>query len=250
MKNQDWFRKLGDFALGKGFYIVLFLCVATIGISGYYLIRSLTGQPEANQPAGGDASVVLPDDPDPIITPITQEDPEEDDDPPPDVSQPDDADSPAALQQPQTETPVSAPPAPEDAPYTWPVRGSILRGFSTETLSPDPTLGDWRTHAGLDIAAALGDEVLAISAGTVSRVYDDGLMGTTVVVDHGNGLVSTYCGLSASPPVEEGQAVETGEVIGAVGDTAIAESGMAPHLHLETALEGAPADPADYLPQL
>ena len=28
------FQKLGDFVLGKGFYIVLFLCVATIGLSG------------------------------------------------------------------------------------------------------------------------------------------------------------------------------------------------------------------------
>ena len=35
-------EKLGDFVLGKGFYIVLFLCVATIGISGYYLIQTLT----------------------------------------------------------------------------------------------------------------------------------------------------------------------------------------------------------------
>ena len=87
-----------------------------------------------------------------------------------------------------------------------------------------------------------------MSAGTVSQVYTDGLMGTTVVLDHGNGLVTTYCSLSESTNVEAGQAVETGEVIGAVGNTAIAESGMASHLHLEAALDGQPVSPLDYLP--
>ena len=43
MKNRSFLNKLGDFAMGKGFYIVLFLCVATIGISGYYLLRTVMG---------------------------------------------------------------------------------------------------------------------------------------------------------------------------------------------------------------
>ena len=45
MKKQTILEKLGDFVLGKGFYIVLFLCVATIGISGYYLIRGIGNDP-------------------------------------------------------------------------------------------------------------------------------------------------------------------------------------------------------------
>ena len=43
MKNRNLIQRLGDFMLGKGFYIVLFLCVATIGISGYYLLNSIAG---------------------------------------------------------------------------------------------------------------------------------------------------------------------------------------------------------------
>ena len=39
-------------------------------------------------------------------------------------------------------------------------------------------------------------------------------------------------------------------IIGAVGDTAIAESGMPAHLHLEVSLNGMLVDPAEYLPQL
>lgn len=110
-------------------------------------------------------------------------------------------------------------------------------------------MGDWRTHGGVDIAAGVGTEVLAMAPGTVSQVREDGLMGTTVVVEHGDGLISAYCGLAAQPAVEEGTPVETGTILGAVGTTAIAESGLDAHLHLETWLNGEPADPMEYLPQ-
>ena len=41
MKNRKFLDALGDFVLGKGFYIVLFLCATTIGVSGYYLVRGM-----------------------------------------------------------------------------------------------------------------------------------------------------------------------------------------------------------------
>ncbi|MEA4932380.1 MAG: M23 family metallopeptidase [Lawsonibacter sp.] len=252
MKNRNMFQKLGDFVLGKGFYIVLFLCVATIGISGYYLIRTMNHPGEAVEPTGGNASVVLPDSeangPDPegslhtgqditggqsaqTVIPHTPEQP----------------DDPASVKQ--TEAESGQAPKPIAVVFTWPVKGEILRDFSVETLSPDPTLGDWRTHGALDIAAAMGVEVLAMGAGTVTEVYEDGLMGTTVVIDHGNGLSTTYCNLAGQPTVEPGDTVETGTIIGAVGDTAIAESGLASHLHLEAWLNGELVDPVDYLPK-
>lgn len=251
MKNRSILEKLGDFVLGKGFYIVLFLCVATIGISGYYLIHNMTDR--VAEPAGGDAVVVLPDSeangPEPVGTvPSTQSNlgqeieesanaavkPEKQKDDPLPEKQP--------IQQEEPKEQKSA------AVYTWPVEGEILRDFSVETLALDPTLGDWRTHGGLDIAAALGAEVRAMAAGTVAQVNEDGLMGVTVVVDHGDGLVTKYCGLAAQPPVEAGDTVASGDVIGSVGDTAIAESGLASHLHLEAGLNGERVDPMEYLP--
>ena len=133
--------------------------------------------------------------------------------------------------------------------YTRPVKGEVLRPFSVETLTLDPTLGDWRTHGGVDLAAAIGTEVLAMGPGTVAEVKQDGLMGTTVVVDQGDGLRTTYANLAAKPTVKEGDTVRTGDILGAVGDTAIAESGLAPHLHLETRMDGQPVDPMSYLDQ-
>ena len=133
--------------------------------------------------------------------------------------------------------------------FTWPVKGEVLRDFSVEALSPDPTLGDWRTHGGLDIASAMGTKVLAMGAGTVREVFEDGLMGTTVVINHGDGLTTTYCNLAGQPTVEPGDLVSTGTILGAVGQTAIAESGMSPHLHLEAWKDGVPADPRELLPE-
>ena len=254
MKNQGLWKRRGDFALGKGFYIVLFLCVAAIGISGYYLLHSVTGSMGQTEPVGGGASVTLPDQsagrpvtPAPPVIPnpsasVVQ--------PPAQADQPDDpepvrAEEPASNPQEQ----LSSPPEQVSQVFTWPVRGAILRDYSVEALSLDPTLGDWRTHGGLDIAADQGMKVLAISAGTVSNVYLDGLMGSTVVVDHGGGLSSSYCNLEEDPAVSVGETVTIGQVLGTVGRTAIAEVGVDSHLHLETTLNGQMVDPREYLPQ-
>lgn len=249
MKNRNIFGKLGDFVLGKGFYIVLALCIATIGVSGYYLLHRMSGQPQEMEPVGGDTTVVLPDSeangPDPAgsLSAVQLPEPKPKPQPPApkEDKQPDDP-------QPEKK-PAEKPQTPKPVVYTWPVKGEILRDFSVETLALDPTLGDWRTHGGLDIAASQGLQVLAMGSGTVAEVYEDGLMGTTVVIDHGNGLTSACRGLAAQPTVQEGDTVETGDIIGGVGNTAIAESGMPSHLHLETWLNNEPVSPLDYLPE-
>ncbi len=247
MKNRSFLNKLGDFAMGKGFYIVLFLCIATIGISGYYLLKTVVNDTRATAPAGGNASVTLPDQS--VARPTTPKPPETT---PAKPSVP----SPKPAAQPDDPEPVKDDaPQPDTQPsketlskvFTWPVQGTVLRDYSVETLSLDPTLGDWRTHGGLDIAAAQGVKVLSISAGTVEQVYTDGLMGTTVVVDHGGGLQSWYCNLADDVLVEAGDTVDIGSELGTVGSSAIAEVGVDSHVHLETLLNGQPVDPREYL---
>ena len=251
MKNRSFLNKLGDFAMGKGFYIVLFLCIATIGISGYYLLKTVVNDTRATAPVGGGASVTIPDQsaakptvPSPGVkddTPVTPARPSPSTKP---AAQPDDPepvkdDAPQPDTQPSKETLSKV--------FTWPVQGTVLRDFSVETLSLDPTLGDWRTHGGLDIAAAQGVKVLSISAGTVEQVYTDGLMGATVVVNHGGGLQSWYCNLDEDVLVEAGDSVDIGSELGTVGSSAIAEVGVASHVHLEVILNGQPVDPQNYL---
>lgn len=251
MKNRSFLNKLGDFAMGKGFYIVLFLCIATIGISGYYLLKTVVNDTRATAPVGGGASVTIPDQ---SAAKPTVPSPGVKDDAPVTPARPSPSTKPAA--QPDDPEPVKDDtPQPDTQPsketlskvFTWPVQGTVLRNFSVETLSLDPTLGDWRTHGGLDIAAAQGVKVLSISAGTVEQVYTDGLMGTTVVVDHGGGLQSWYCNLADEVLVEAGDTVDIGSELGIVGSSAIAEVGVDSHVHLETLLNGQPVDPREYL---
>ena len=248
MKNRSFWSKLGDFAMGKGFYIVLFLCVATIGISGYYLLKTVVNDTRVTAPVGGDASVTLPDQsvteptlPTPSVNPVT---------PTPSVSKP------QTKPQPDDPEPVKdTTPEPDTVSgsetiskvFTWPVQGAVLRDYTMEALSLDPTMGDWRTHGGLDIAAAQGVKVLSISAGVVEQIYNDGLMGTTVVVNHGGGLQSWYCNLDEELAVETGDPVDIGGELGRVGSTALAEVGVDSHIHLETILNGQPVDPLNYL---
>ena len=55
--KKPFSERFGDFMAGKGFYIVLFLCVAAIGISGYYLFSSLTPDQDPSTAVGGPAQV-------------------------------------------------------------------------------------------------------------------------------------------------------------------------------------------------
>ncbi len=79
-------------------------------------------------------------------------------------------------------------------------------------------------------------------------VGDDPLMGTTVVVKHPDGYQTTYANLQSKPPVKEGMEVTAGQVIGAVGHTAVAEADQGPHLHFSVCTEdGTPVNPDDFL---
>ena len=237
--KRNRLEKLGDFVLGKGFYIVLFLCVAAIGISGYYLIRSVSGSEPAQEPVTANPSVTLPDSS--AVFPGEQShQPQPTPEP---AAQPDDP-------QPKKDAETAAPAQPREVVYTWPVKGQVLRGFTVEALAYDETMGDWRTHGGIDIAAEEGRKVLAAGEGQVAEVYDDAMMGTTVTVLQADGVTAVYSNLAQETAVAVGGLVDTGAVLGEVGRTALAESGLEPHLHLELLADGEPVNPLAYLPKL
>ena len=101
----------------------------------------------------------------------------------------------------------------------------------------------------MDIAAAVGDQVRAPASGVVTEVIQDVMMGTTVVIDHGGNLTTTCANLAAVPTVEVGDVVTVGDVIGSVGETAIAESALPGHLHFSVAQDGQSVDPMEFLNQ-
>ena len=226
MESKKSFGKQMEQILdGRGFYIVMVLCAAIIGVS----IWSLLQKPEVPIPDEPEFDEVLSE-----VSPVEYE-PEE-------TIAPIETEDSAPKEEPIEET-VS------EVKAVWPVEGEIQRGYCMDALQYDPTMSDWRTHDGLDLAAEIGTKVLAVQNGTVLRVFSDDLYGTTVVIDHGSGLVISYSNLEQVPTVYEGDTVSAGDVIGSVGDTAKCESLQEGHLHLTAELNGESVSPENYLPK-
>lgn len=145
----------------------------------------------------------------------------------------------SAKPAPKTETPQFA--------MQMPCEGEVIAPCSVDELVFCESMDDWRTHNGLDIAGALGDQVRAAEAGTVSQVYKDELLGVVVVVDHGNQISSLYGNLQSEDFINVGTKVEKGDVIGGIGEAGVLEANLEPHLHFEVMTNGEYKNPAEMI---
>lgn len=101
-------------------------------------------------------------------------------------------------------------------------------------------------HAGVDIAAEAGTNILASAEGTVTYAdYQDG-NGYTVELDHGNGWSTLYAHCQELL-VTAGQQVKQGEAIATVGSSGLATGNA---LHFELRLNGVTRDPAEYISEI
>ena len=122
----------------------------------------------------------------------------------------------------------------------WPLTGPITSEFGWRT---HPIFGGSKFHSGLDIGGEYGAPIKAARGGVVTHSgWIDGY-GNTVMIDHGNGLVTLY-GHNQSLAVSIGQTVRQGQIIAYCGSTG---NSTGPHCHFEVRLNGEPVSPYDYL---
>lgn len=233
----DKFRSLPG---GPGFYAALVLCLAVAGVGGYFLLMDRTPEPAVQEEPAVQKEAAAPVADLPAQLPEPETEPESEPEAEEAEEQP--------VSMPETEVAAQAPvTAEEPLTVVSPLEGDVVAAFSMDQLLYNPTLEDWRTHDGVDIAAAEGSSVLAASAGTVVAVDDDVLMGTTVVIEHSGGYHTLYANLQSPPVVKAGDTVSAGQLIGTVGTSAAAEAAQGPHLHFSVTLDGEPVDPASFL---
>lgn len=135
----------------------------------------------------------------------------------------------------------------ETQPFVMPVKGDIINPFSNGELVKSETLGYWQTHDGVDIKEKAGTKVVAMTNGTVTKVIEDPLFGTVIIINHGNNIEGHYYNLKKSVDVAEGDTVNSGEKIGEVGKTADAESKLPAHLHFGIKQNGKWIDPISFI---
>ena len=119
-------------------------------------------------------------------------------------------------------------------------RGKVAAPYSGDELVYSATLGDWRTHNGVDVTAATGTDVPAVRAGRVTLVDADALWGGVVEISDAQGRVWRYCGVDGACVV--GEDVAAGDVVGTVAAIP-AEADLAAHVHLECLKDGAWVEP-------
>ncbi len=257
--KKSGFLKNSDSRSNKGFYLALFLSVAAIGLVSYLTLNRLnesigsipdgniTAQSsspveEASKPQSGipkeneDASSASEDQAEDSSVTANESDPS--------LENEETGTSVDTTSEPAEETKAEAL---KSQNYIMPLEGTLSQVFSNGELVKSKTLGDWRTHDGIDILAEEGTPVKSVFDGTVTDVREDRQWGIVVEIEYPAGTF-VYAGLSTDVPVKIGQAVALGDVIGYVGNTSVVESLEESHLHLGLRVNGEWADPLTVLP--
>ena len=216
-KSFSWKKLLSD----KAFYAAVGICILAVGVvAAVALSGPLLETAETPVPADPTSPATRPTLPAPttarqVQTPVTNV---------PDLR---------AATTTAVPTATAAPTQPEKPRelYLLPLTNEVSKRFSNGEPAWSPTMGDWRVHNGVDFTGKEGDEVRAAADGIVSAVTNSIMWGDIVEIDHGFGIVTRYCGVSARN-IRVGDPVQAGDPIGVLGIVPC-ESEEGSHLHFE-----------------
>lgn len=259
-------NKLKELLEKKGFYVALYSCAAVIvviaGIISFNNINSLnTPKPEPQSPNAmiedetsayevNQSNVKSYHDSETTTNKITSEKVTEN---PTEITTVSQKQTTKEDKQTTTEQPSKTTGAfsmfDETKEMSWPVSGQIVMDYSTETAIYDKTLEQYRTNDSICIAADVGTEVKAAAEGIVEKIFSDKENGKSIVLNHGNGWLTTYSQLEETVLVKEGQIVGEGELIGKVGNPSNYSIMLGSHLDFKLSKDETAQDPKLVLAQ-
>lgn len=147
-----------------------------------------------------------------------------------------------------------SPEKPDDKPvaevisFITPVQGgTIFKEYTDNSVVYSSTLGVYTGHMGIDFKGAEGANVLAVYKGTVKEITTSYLQGTTVKIEHGNGLITVYNSIEPLEGLTVGEELKQGDVIGTISDNNKQENKDGVHLHFEVVENDATISPLKYL---
>lgn len=131
--------------------------------------------------------------------------------------------------------------------FAYPLEGDVVLGYSIDSLIFDPTLEQYRTNASVSLSAPVGSEVKATADGEVKEIKEDDAKGTSLVVEHANGWLTTYSQLEEDVFVNAGDAVVKGQALGVVTEPSAYSVALGAHLDFAMEQNGASVNPLDIL---
>lgn len=213
MKKSN--SKVLNFFKNNAVYLIFALCIVAVGLSITLMLLNRTPDVQVQQPPQDQIVVDKPNDDEVNVDDIL----------PPEQSEP-------------VVKPVV---------FVMPVESSTSIGEYSEQMVFNSTLGRFSAHLAVDFFAPEGTKVLAVYDGTIESVTTEFLTGTTITIDHGNGLKTVYNSLADGDSVTVGQTVKSGDVIGEVSLSNKQEYKEGAHLHFQVIENDEIIDPAKYL---
>ena len=210
-------RTVLNFFKRNAAYIVLALCVLAIGLAITLVMVNRSAELRAQTAEREQLQAVTPDPVDETPAPVQEH-----------VKEPD--------------VPVV-----KVISFIMPVEKATAVEDYTETLAYNSTLKRYEAHKAIDFFAEDGSPVYAAYDGVISDVKTTLLTGTTVTIDHGNGLYTVYNSLTDGDKVFVGQSVKQGAEIGTVSTSNRQEAKEGAHLHFQVVENGETINPAKYL---
>ena len=134
----------------------------------------------------------------------------------------------------------------EESVLEWPASGAVLINYSMDQTVYFSTLEQYKYNPALIIRGEVGENIGASAPGIVTNVEQDAQTGLTVTLDMGNGYSAVY-GQLKEVPVQIGDYVEKGQIVGYLSEPTKYFSMEGPNLYFEILKDEVPVNPLDFM---